>query len=636
MVVCDATSEYPSVAALLELWPLLTARNIRVVDCTKEARDVLRRASLNELLAPSTWKQLAFFALVKPHGDVLPVRSLYSESGTNIGVNPLVSSAPIWFAGPDLAAAKLLGSTPRVIKAFRLEPEEWQPGMKSIVLGSRRINPQEDFFRAIIEERKKLPETHPHYLLLKIIANSLYGIFAELNKYEYGKNRAKKLKVFSGEHKFTQTKHSVERPGSWHFPPAAALITAGGRLVLAILEKMVDLKGGSYLLTDTDSMLIVASEKGESVPCSGPGGKSTVNAITWRQVEEICAQINRLNPYEKSVVKNMLKIEECNYDRTGNQQQLYGLAVSAKRYVVYGRSGVHKLEIIKPSEHGLGTVYVADKRKRYKPVHCKDQKTDYPRWIAETWEKLLEDHFMSLRAPDNAMVAGKLWFADLPAIMRVCVTTPNVMAALRKRDPGAAKPYNFAQSPILVDAPPNFTLVAPSGKHPEKWLGRDYTEIHSGRTFKLYSNYRGKQLKPQRLSGVIWRHFLHREAKSLGPDGKPCDFRTSGLLQRRPIKAMLPFRFIGKEIERKAQEGEDISVIESTGPIRYEPGKTKNTRAAEPGHILRAQRFGLRLLMRESGVTQHPVERYLAGKRVHPSTRIRISEAVERLERPRK
>jgi len=490
--------------------------------------------------------------------------------------------------------------------------------------------------RVIIEERKKLSEQHPHYLLLKIIANSLYGIFAELNKYEYGKNRARNLQVFSGEHRFRQQTHIVERPGRWQFPPAAALITAGGRLVLAILEQMVRDKGGSYLLTDTDSMLIVASEKGGPVPCPCPRRKSTVNAITWKQVEEICEQLNSLNPYDPNAVDNILKIEKCNYDQNGDQQQLYGLAVSAKRYVVYRRGSARRLEIIKPSEHGLGTVYVPDKRKRYKPVHCKDQKTDYARWIAETWEKLLEDHFKALRAPDNAMVARKLWFAALPAIMRIRVTTPNVLAALRKRDPGAAKPYNFAQSPILVDAPPNFTLVAPSSKHPEKWLGRDYTEIHSGRTFKLYSNYRGKQLKPQRLSGVIWRHFLHREAKSLGPDGKPCDFRTSGLLQRRPIKAMLPFRFIGKEIERKAQEGEDISVIESTGPIRYEPGKTKNTRAAEPGHILRAQRFGLRLLMRESGVTQHPVERYLAGKRVHPSTRIRISEAVERLERPRK
>jgi hypothetical protein len=234
------------------------------------------------------------------------------------------------------------------------------------------------------------------------------------------------------------------------------------------------------------------------------------------------------------------------------------------------------------------------------------------------------------------MVTRKLWFADLPAMMRIRVTTPNVMAALRKRDPGAAKPYNFAQSPILVEAPPNFTLVAPSSKHPEEWLERDYTEIHSGRTFKLYSNYRGKQLKPQTLSSLIWRHFLHPEAKSLGPDGKPSDFRTSGLLQRRPIKAMLPFRFIGKEVERKAQEGEDISAIESDGPIRYELGQTAKTRAADPAHILRAKRFGVRQLIRESGKEQHAVERYLAGKRVHPDTRTRIIKAVERLEQERK
>ena len=134
---------------------------------------------------------------------------------------------------------------------------------------------------------------------------------------------------------------------------------------------------------------------------------------------------------------------------------------------------------------------------------------------------------------------------------------------------------------------------------------------------------------------IVWRHFLHPEAKSSGPDGSPCSFWTQGLLQRRSIKAAGPFCFIGKEIERKAQEGEDLSVFEAGGPIRYEPGKTKNTRAADPAHILRARRFGLLQLMRESGVTQHPVERYLQGERVHPDTRARILAAVEKLERSR-
>jgi hypothetical protein len=34
------------------------------------------------------------------------------------------------------------------------------------------------------------------------------------------------------------------------------------------------------------------------------------------------------------VVADILEVEDCNFDRNGNQNQLDGLAVSAKRYVV--------------------------------------------------------------------------------------------------------------------------------------------------------------------------------------------------------------------------------------------------------------------------------------------------------------
>jgi DNA polymerase elongation subunit (family B) len=127
---------------------------------------------------------------------------------------------------------------------------------------------------------------------LKIIANALYGIFAELNKDEYGKNRAKRLDVFSGEHKFEQSTLMVERPGKFQFPPAAALITAGGRLMLSLLERMVKDRGGTYLLTDTDSMLFVASKGGGLVPCHGglhklADGTPAIKAITWKQVDGI-------------------------------------------------------------------------------------------------------------------------------------------------------------------------------------------------------------------------------------------------------------------------------------------------------------------------------------------------------------
>jgi hypothetical protein len=182
---------------------------------------------------------------------------------------------------------------------------------------------------------------------------------------------------------------------------------------------------------------------------------------------------------------------------------------------------------------------------------------------------------------------------------------------------------------------PDCTLIAPASKHPEEWLTREYTEIHSGQTVKLFGEYQGKVLRPQILSSLIWRHYLLPEEKSLSPDGKPCDAYTRGLLLRRPIEAMIPLVFIGKEIERRAQEGEDLSVLENAGPIQYHRHQTVKTRAAEAGLILRARRFPLRQLIRESGTSQHTVERFLDGERVHPATRVKLARAVEKLERVR-
>ena len=641
VVVCDTTSEYPSVAGLLGLWPLLTAAKAEVEQCTEDARNTLAQVNLDAVLNPANWQKLNFFALVKPTADFLPIRLLYSNTGnTNIGLNPLTSEEPIWYAGPDLAASRLLsGHRPEIIEAFRIVPRGVQSGMKTAFIGTREINSEKhDFFRAVIEERKKLPKSPPHYLLLKIIANALYGIFAELNKQEYGKNRARQIEIFSGEFKSEEKTVVAELPGRFQFPPAAALITAGGRLMLAALETLIKNQHGTYLLTDTDSMLFVASKDGGLIPCPGgehklADGTPAVKAITWKQVDEICEKLNHLNPYDPEIISDILKIEDSNF-QNGKQHQIYGNAVSAKRYVVYARRK-DQIEIIKPSEHGLGIVLVPDKRPRYKPLHCKDQETDYPRWIVEAWERLLTSHFRNIQDPEDALLVRELLFDNLPAMMRVRVTTPNVLKALRKRDPGAAKPYNFAHSPILIDPSPDCTLIAPASRHTNEWLARDYTEIHSGETVKLGSEYRGKVVAPQTLSNVIWRHFLHPEDKSLAPGGTPCNAYTRGLLLRRTIQAMIPFGYIGKEIERRSQEGEDPSLLEGTGPIQYRSRQSAKTRSADPALIVRARRYGLRQLMRESGVAQHATERFLDGERVHPSTRARLKAAVEKLERGR-
>jgi len=192
---------------------------------------------------------------------------------------------------------------------------------------------------------------------------------------------------------------------------------------------------------------------------SGTDTSSSGNLPAISSAGVPCWQFNSLNPYDPNIVSEILKIEDCNYAKDGKQHQLFGLAVSAKRYVVYTRKKKNKLEIIKPSEHGLGIVYVPDKRSRYMPIDCKDQDTTYPRWIVETWERLLSEHSKNERDPANALVSQQLWFDDLPAVMRVRITTPNVLKVLRKRNPEVAKPYNFVLSPILIQPSADCTLT---------------------------------------------------------------------------------------------------------------------------------------------------------------------------------
>jgi hypothetical protein len=84
---------------------------------------------------------------------------------------------------------------------------------------------------------------------------------------------------------------------------------------------------------------------------------------------------------------------------------------------------------------------------------------------------------------------------------------------------------------------------------------------------------------------------------------------TRGFCCTCPVAAirLIP---IGKEIERRSQEGEDISVLDNVGPVRYSPRKTANTRPADAALIQRASRFPKKLLRRESGVSQHAIAAY--------------------------
>ena len=107
--------------------------------------------------------------------------------------------------------------------------------------------------------------------------------------------------------------------------------------MLALLEHSV--LGGTYVMEDTDSMAIVATEHGGLVRCPGgpfemKDGHSAVKALSRAQVEGISRRFARLNPYSITS-RSILKIERDNFDPiTGSQRQLYCFAISAKRYAL--------------------------------------------------------------------------------------------------------------------------------------------------------------------------------------------------------------------------------------------------------------------------------------------------------------
>src|SRR6185437_3879932 len=105
-----------------------------------------------------------------------------------------------------------------------------------------------------------------------------------------------RIAVHSGDHVHEQlSPDTIEQPGSFYFPLIGSLITAGGRLLLAMIERCVRDAGGTYLCCDTDALIIVASREGRTVQM--PDGACPIKALSRKEVEHIAHRFDSLSPY---------------------------------------------------------------------------------------------------------------------------------------------------------------------------------------------------------------------------------------------------------------------------------------------------------------------------------------------------
>jgi hypothetical protein len=168
-----------------------------------------------------------------------------------------------------------------------------------------------------------------------------------MTRHELAAGRREEVTVHGrGEEPHAARVAGPEDPGVYTFPPVAAAITGGARLLLAMLERQVTQAGGTYAFCDTDSMAIVANEHGGPVACRGgteatPDGAPGVRALSWPEVDAIRARFEVLKPYDPSIVTaDLLELEDENFahsDPGRQRQELWCYAISAKRYVLYSR-----------------------------------------------------------------------------------------------------------------------------------------------------------------------------------------------------------------------------------------------------------------------------------------------------------
>jgi hypothetical protein len=464
----DFLSQYPTVNTNMGNWEILTAKSVSFPKSTRQIREFLKKVTLDECFKPSFWRELRFFALIQPEGDILlPVRAPFDAKDRehlNIADSHFSSEKAIWVAGPDIVASIIrTGRVPHVLKAIRVVPHGRQPGMKPIMLrGVVEIDPyRDDFFKTLIEQRKANESDKTLKHALKVIANSTaYGAFVELN--EERKSKPFQLDVFSGEHYHQQSAREIEIPGKWYFPALASLITSGGRLLLAMAEKCVTDAGGTWLFCDTDSIAVVASPKGGTVYPKRPEEECAMDqreiapipVLPHSRVLKIARRFRSLNPY--AFGGDLLKVEDVNYEdgnpKTGSLRTVHGYAISAKRYAL-----MEGARIIEVKGHGLG--YLMSPASK-----------DEPDWMETAWQYALRLDQILWDGEDPA------WL-DCPAMMKIPVSSPAVLGRLK----GFCKPFDFVLAPILRSDKLNPEeraekpiLITRFNKHSDEWLDATY------------------------------------------------------------------------------------------------------------------------------------------------------------------
>jgi len=351
-------------------------------------------------------------------------------------------------------------------------------------------------------------------------------------------------------------------------------------------------------------------------PLLTPAATASRSPLSLDQVEAIAKQFNKLNPYDPNHVREILKIEEINHvdsDPRKPYRQLFGYAVSAKRYTLFTESNKN-VSIEKASGHGLGYL-LGPKERNTDEDDADGESQETPEWVLEAWEYLIRKEFQyQAKKPD--------WL-KLPAMMRMVMTSPNV---LKNRRPDWLAPYNFFLFPILSNSEgypagfdrTNFQFITPSEIDRKKWSRLKGINLLDGRTYQIsmVPDPKQREVFPDSFQIILNQYLGKTEFKSIAPDGRACKPETEGLLGRAAIVArqLIP---VGKETDRHWEQGGDPCMLD---PKIQMHGSSGELVVADSLERKEWAKIGFRRLMRATNLTQKTVRSILTGKGVRRQT----------------
>lgn len=257
--------------------------------------------------------------------------------------------------------------------------------------------------------------------------------------------------------------------------------------------------------------------------------------------------------------------------------------------------------VAKYSEHGLGHL-----------INPTDPGSDDRRWIKQGWDYVL--------ALDLGIEPPLLPWLDLPALSKVSVSSPGLLAPFRELNGGLAygdqiRPFNFLLSahvaplghPTWCD-PTHFHLIARFEADPAEWLALKWIDRYSGRAVPVTteSDALSDTARLKSYRSVLDAFRTHPEPKSAGRDGAPCGRNDRGLLRRRRIQAV--------GVEHTGKESHRYEEIEAG--LVHDADEISVTYGSDEWETLkhRLHDFPARRLANVAGVDVRSIRFYRAGR----------------------